>query len=79
MEARGGYDQPHVFNACIIGIMNHLVMRVITDLLRIGSNRANDTCAYYGAWFTEFPSRNPVNHNPITVFIMVIIVFLHIF
>ena len=27
------YDQPHVFNACIIGIMNHLVMRVITDLL----------------------------------------------
>ena len=66
MEARGGYDQPHVFNACIIGIMNHLVMSVITDLLSIGSKRVNDTCAYPGAWFTEFPGGSPVDHNPIT-------------
>ena len=66
MEARGGYDQPHVFNACIIGIMNHLVMSVITDLLSIGSKRVNDTCAYSGAWFTEFPGGSPVDHNPIT-------------
>ena len=66
MEARGGYDQPHVFNACIIGIMNHLVMSVITDLLSIGSKRVNDTCAYSGAWFTEFPGGSPMDHNPIT-------------
>ena len=62
----GMYDQPHVFNACIIGIMNHLVMSVITDLLSIGSKRVNDTCAYPGAWFTEFPGGSPVDHNPIT-------------
>ena len=72
MEARGGYDQPHVFNACIIGIMNHLVMSVITDLLSIGSKRVNDTCAYSGAWFTEFPGGSPVDHNPITFFVLLL-------